>query len=131
MDASQLDKTVGRPVTNIDLVVLNELMGFYPTLQEVASWFNCSPDTIERRVKEEWGMTFKDFREKCAGKTRLLLKRKAITKALEEDNEKMLLYCLRTLTDLDDRAEKVSNQANGVLSLAYTISKFSEEDMKL
>lgn len=94
--ATRIEKT-------IDLDELKNLMTFYPTLQEIASWFDCSPDTIERRVKGNWGVTFKEFRELNSGKTRLLLKRKAISKALEEDNEKMLIYCLRTLTDLNDK----------------------------
>jgi hypothetical protein len=91
------------PEKNIDLDELKDLMTFYPTLEESASWFGCSPDTIERRVKLNWGISFKEFRDLNAGKTRLLLKRKAITKALEEDNEKMLIYCLRAMTNLNDK----------------------------
>ena len=122
----------GRPEIEILVSELKDLMSFYPSLDEVASWFNCSPDTIERRVKDEFGLTFKDFRERNVGKTRLLLKRKAIVKALEEDNEKMLIYCLRTMTDLDDRS-KTENQTqdNGMLRLAYSVSKFTEEEMRL
>jgi hypothetical protein len=82
---------------------LLNLMAFYPTLAETACWFSCSEDSIGRRIKAMGWDTFNDFRNHYAGKTRLLLKRKAISKALEEDNEKMLLYCLRTMTDLDDR----------------------------
>ncbi len=93
---------------NIDLVELKDLMTFYPTLEETASWFNCSPDTIERKIKEEFHQTFSNFRKMNSGKTRLMLKRKAISKALEEDNEKFLIYCLRTMTELDDR-QKMSN----------------------
>lgn len=121
----------GRPEKSIDLAELTKIMSFYPTLDEVASWFLCSSDTVERRVKEEWNLTFKEFREKCAGKTRLLLKRKAISKALEEDNEKMLIYCLRTMTELDDRKEKVVEPDQGMLRLSYTVSQFSDEDLKL
>jgi hypothetical protein len=90
----------------IDLGELQELMKFYPTLEEAADWFNCSPDTIERRIKGTWSLTFAEFRKRFSGKTRLMIKRQAITMALEEKNEKMLLYCLRTMTDLDDREEK-------------------------
>jgi AraC-like DNA-binding protein len=98
----------GRRQYIIDLIELKNLMTFYPTLEETASWFQCSPDTIERRIKEEFSQTFATFRKLHSGKTRLLLKRKAISKALEEDNEKFLIYCLRTMTDLDDR-QKLTN----------------------
>lgn len=100
-------------------------MNFYPTLEETACWFNCSPDTIERRVKEYWCLSFAEFRKRFSGKTRLMLKRKAITKALEEDNEKMLLYCLRTMTDLDDRPKNVNSEdaKEQVIKLCYADSQ--------
>lgn len=104
----------------IDLQDVLELMRFYPTLSEAACWFNCSEDTVERLVREGSGLTFKEFRLKYSGKTRLLLKRTAITQALEEGNDKMLLYCLRTMTDLDDRL-KPENRESGVceIKLSY------------
>ena len=103
---------------------IKDLMTFYPTLEESSSWFNCSPDTIERIVKKETGLTFAEFRHRFSGKTRLMLKRKAIAKALEEDNEKFLLYCLRTMTDIDDRkdlqSDKNSSEVKGI-TLSYRL----------
>ena len=98
---------------------LKELMTFYPTLEETACWFDCSPDTIERRIKTEWNLTFAEFRKRFSGKTRLMIKRKAITMALEENNEKMLLYCLRTMTDLDDRQKNdlVENTKPNIINI--------------
>jgi len=117
---NELNLDFGRPEIQISISELKDLMSFYPTLDETAAWFKCSPDTIERRVKAVWGLTFKEFRNNGTSKTRLLLKRKAISKALEEDNEKMLLYCLRTMTDLDDRAKpEASEQKECVIRLAY------------
>jgi hypothetical protein len=87
----------------ITLVELKSLMAFYPTLEETSCWYDCSPDTIERFIKKETGNSFKEFRQQYSGKTRLLLKRKAISKALEENNDKMLLYCLRAMTDINDK----------------------------
>jgi AraC-like DNA-binding protein len=120
---------MSRPEKEISISELHSLMSFYPTLEEVSAWFNCSPDTIERRIKDEWGMSFRELRNKRAGKTRLLLKRKAITKALEEDNEKMLLYCLRTMTDIDDRAKKSVDENQ--YGLNYTLEFLSEGDLHL
>ena len=102
---------------------LKDLMTFYPTLEETASWFSCSPDTIERAIKKESGLTFAEFRHRFSGKTRLMLKRKAISMALEGDNEKMLLYCLRTMTDLDDRSKPAENNEPVVIKLAYEDSR--------
>lgn len=112
----------GRPKIEIEQSELIELMNFYPTLEETACWFNTSSDTIERRVKNNWNMTFAEFRKRFSGKTRLLIKRKAISMALEENNEKMLLYCLRTMTDLDDRQknEELADSNKNVIRLCYS-----------
>jgi hypothetical protein len=99
---------------------LKDLMTFYPTLEEAACWFECSPDSIERLIKKESDQTFAEFRHRFSGKTRLMLKRKAIAKALEDDNEKMLIYCLRTMTDMDDRAKSEEAKEPVVLRLAYS-----------
>ena len=106
----------------LEIDALIELMTFYPTLEETACWFNCSADTIERKIKFETDKTFKEFRQQYSGKTRLLLKRKAIAKALEEDNEKLLLYCLRAMTDLSDKV--ISNEKSDevkTIRLAYSL----------
>jgi hypothetical protein len=99
---------MSRPEIIIDTKELTELMAFCPSLEETACWFNCSPDTVERRIKSEWGLSFAEFRHQKSGKTRLMLKRKAIRMALEDDNDKMLIYCLRAITDLNDRTSTLS-----------------------
>lgn len=112
---------MGRPRLSIPFEELMELMAFFPTLEESSHWFNCSPDTIERVIRENSGKTFAEFRHQFSGKTRLAIKRKAITKALEENNEKMLLYCLRTMTDLDDRIKSSPEepQKEHIIRLCY------------
>ncbi len=122
MEEKKINVSNGRPQVPVSTEELKDLMQFYPALEEIADWFNCSPDTIERRVREEWNLTFAEFRKRFSGKTRLMMKRKAITMALEESNEKMLLYCLRTMTDLDDRQKPVDLVAKteNIIRLCYS-----------
>jgi len=122
---------IGRPELILNLDELQDLMQFFPTLDETACWFKCSTDTIERRVKNEWKMTFAEFRKSFSGRTRLMLKRKAISKAIEQDNDKMLIYCLRTMTDLVDREKSDNRQQEHLVRLAYTLSTLDEDDLKL
>ncbi len=131
MRKDELRESIGRPEIVLNLEELKDLMQFYPTLDEAACWFKCSTDTIERRVKTEWKMTFAEFRKSFSGKTRLMLKRKAISKALEQDNDKMLIYCLRTMTDLDDREKNDNKHQEQLLRLAYTLDNLDEDDRNL
>lgn len=93
----------GRPVKVIDPEELKSLMGLYPSLEEVAGWFKCSPDTIEREIRKCYEMSFAEFRNRFMSRTKLSLKRVAIEKALS-GNEKMLIHCLRSLGIMDDRS---------------------------
>ena len=100
-----MDFTIGKKKmikTDIDREELKNLMRFYPSLDEVAGWFDVSPDTIERLIKAEWIMSFAEFRSRFNAPTKIALKRIAIEKALS-GNDKMLIHCLRSMTDLNDR----------------------------
>ncbi len=90
---------IGRPEIFIDLNELKELMSFYPSLEECAGWFDASPDTVARAIKQETELTFTEFRDRYMAKTKIALKRLAISKALE-GNEKMLIHCLKSITNL-------------------------------
>lgn len=48
----------GRPKKEIDKDTFEKLCGLQCTKDEIASFFNCSEDTIERFCKKEYGETF-------------------------------------------------------------------------
>jgi len=51
----------GRVKINIDWKLLDGFCQMQCTLWEIACYFNCSEDTIERRVKEQYGVTFAEY----------------------------------------------------------------------
>lgn len=56
---------MGRPRIEIDKRQFENLCGMQCTLAEIASFFNCSDDTIERWCKREYGETFAEvFKQK-------------------------------------------------------------------
>lgn len=85
-----------RPRKEIESEKLASMMRWKPTLADTAAFFKCSEDTIERRIKERWGLTFAEFREQNMVQTRFSLIRTAIDKALGGDNV-MLIFCLKNL----------------------------------
>ena len=50
----------GRPKINIDWKQFEAYCAVQCTLREIADYFNCSEDTIERKVKEHYGCGFAD-----------------------------------------------------------------------
>lgn len=51
----------GRKQIPIDWNQFNKLCALQCTLQEISFFFHCSPDTIERRVKQEHKMSFESY----------------------------------------------------------------------
>lgn len=61
-------KKMGRPQKSIDFKVFEGLCQLQATLVEIASALGVSEDTVERRCKEHYGVTFAEvFRQKRAG----------------------------------------------------------------
>ena len=63
----------GRPKKSIDAEQFSKLCGLQCTEEEIAAFFDCSVDTIERFCKREFGMTFAEIykRKKDYGKISL------------------------------------------------------------
>lgn len=93
---------MGRPRKEIDETQLKALCRLKPTLKDVAAFFDCSEDTIDKRCKELGSETFADFRDKNMVHTRFSLVRKAIQKAESGDNV-MLIFALKNLCQWSDK----------------------------
>lgn len=65
----------GRPRTNINKEQFEKLCGLQCTLKEVASFFNCSEDTIENFCKREYKETFSEVYNKYASIGKISLRR--------------------------------------------------------
>lgn len=94
----------GAQKIEIDLEQLRTFCRLKPSTEDCAAFFKCSIDTIERRVFEGTGLTFKDFREQAMVHTKFDLIRRAIEKAKKGDND-MMKFCLKNLSDWSDRPD--------------------------
>lgn len=98
-------KKMGRPKIELDLHQLKSLMRLTPSLKDTAEFFDVSEDKIEDTIKENWGLTFPEFRDKNAVQSRLGIKRKMMEKALAGDNT-MLIWLSKNLLGMSDRVEQ-------------------------
>lgn len=91
----------GRPRKEIDLEKLKLFMRLNPSKEEASYFFEVSPDTIERRVREAFDLTYEVFREQQMVHTRS----KLITRALDqaERDKIMLIFCLKNLCGWRDK----------------------------
>ena len=100
-------KKVGRPKASIDWNELNKLCGLQCTLKEIAYFFDCSVDTIERRIKSEFNVNFADYYKKHAVEGKISLRRSQFAKAME-GNVPMLIWLGKQYLGQKDKQEQTN-----------------------
>jgi len=75
-------KVMGRPVLKIDWDQFDKLAAIHCTKAEIADFFDISEATLDRRVKEEYGITFEAHRKRKASAGRRSLRRKQYEAAM-------------------------------------------------
>jgi AraC-like DNA-binding protein len=104
----------------IDYEQMKALCRMKPTLKDVAAFFDCSEDTIERRCKEWEGMKFAEFRDKYMVEARFDLIRKALKMA--EKSPAVMIFCLKNLCKWSDNPEGgEDDEKENVIQLRYAL----------
>lgn len=92
------------PRIEIDMGMLTRYMEWKPTLADTAAFFECSEDTIERRIREKTDLSFAAFRDKSMHTTRKKLVDRALDRALS-GSDTMLIFCLKNLCEWADKPQ--------------------------
>ena len=117
---------MGRPRIEIDWNEFDKLCHMQATLVEIANWFGCSEDTVERRVKETFGVTFAEHYRKKAARGKMSLRRKQLEVALS-GNTTMLIWLGKQHLEQKDKVENTNdNTHRGEL----TVTKIDLEERK-
>lgn len=112
---------------HIDLDELAALMRMKPTLEDTAAFFKVSTKKIERVIRENYNLTFVEFRHENMVHTRLDLIREAIRQA-KSGNTAMLIFCLKNVCGWSDKLD-VSNEAVQQFSLKYALSPKVQQEV--
>lgn len=81
---------MGRRPTQIDREDFEKLCGLQCTLAEIADFFSCSEDTVERWCKRTYKENFADIYKKRSGKGKISLRRAQFR--LAEKNASMAIW---------------------------------------
>jgi len=79
-------------------------MRLKPSLDDVAAFFEVNPRTIERYIRDNFNLTFVEFRTQNMVHTRHALVRRALDQALS-GNTAMLIFCLKNMCGWADKFE--------------------------
>jgi hypothetical protein len=112
----------GKKQIDLDWSKLEGMLLFDATIHVCAKELGCSHDTLERRIKEKYGETFAEHKEKILEHTVLKLKTKMINKALGGDNT-CLIFCLKNLGKWADKVEHGFDKDKKTILLKYNLDE--------
>lgn len=102
----------------VNYEVLDALLQHKITKKFCADYIGISEDTLERRLREDFDMTFKEYHALKMENTSYKLQQQAIKMALK-GNAVMMIFCLKNLAGWKDKAEEESSDSVKVTILDH------------
>jgi IS30 family transposase len=100
----------GRPRKEISRSEFEKLCKLQCTQQEIADWFDCSPDTIERWCLREYNEKFAEVFAKNRGKGKISLRR--MQWQLAEKSPAMAIFLGKNHLGQTDKVEQTVNDVS-------------------
>lgn len=94
----------GRPAIVFDWKTLNAVLKFGANKKDAAEVLECSVDTIERRIKEKYNMTFTQYKKQKMAYMRMRILNKQYEVAMN-GNVSMLIWLGKQHCDQTDKRE--------------------------
>jgi len=107
---------------NINYEVLDALLQHKITKKFCAEYLGVSEDTLERRLREDFDMTFKEYHALKLQNTSYKLQQQAIKMALK-GNAVMMIFCLKNLSGWSDKSESE-------LKIKSNVEALSDDELK-
>ena len=114
------DPEGGRPRVEIDIDQLRNMVRIQCTAEECAGVFECSVDTLDRRLKEEGYGGFADFYKKHSDEGKASLRR-AQWKAAQDGNPTMLVWLGKQMLGQRDKQDVDHTSSDGSMKTNITI----------
>ena len=70
------DKKAGRPVKVMDWKIIDAVLQYGATVSDCSTFCEMSEDSVQKRIKEKFGVTFTQYRASKMGKSKLKLRQK-------------------------------------------------------
>lgn len=115
----------GRHKIIIDFKELERLCHIQCTEEEIAEWFHCSVDTIERRIKEKTNGSFAEFFAKHRTQGKIALRRNLFR--LSEKHPSMAIFLAKNWLGMKDTQELVG-AGGGPVNVHITVSSKEDKD---
>lgn len=96
----------GRPRIELDWDEIAKLAAMMCTQEEIASWFNCTIETLRLRCQEKFGISFLEYLRQKHETGRASLRRSQFLKATKGDNPTMMIWLGKQYLGQSDKVEQ-------------------------
>lgn len=123
-------KKIGRPKSVFNERELIYLCAIQCTLKEVAGFFQVTEDTLRRRIKKEYAMSWEEFYELNSQGAKVALRRRQIRAAMDGDTQ-MLKFLGKNLLGQKDKVDFDGEvKVNSWVDLVNNLEKEENEKNK-
>ena len=119
-----MGKEGGRPIKEIDWKLLDSVLQFGAKLMDCSDILEASDDTIQKRIREQFGITFSEYRERRMSKMRMRLLQKQYDVAMQ-GNVALLIWLGKQHLGQTDKQE--INQKTEIKTVEQFIREKSKE----
>ena len=110
--AKKSKEPTGLHKIDIDWAEFEKLCSFQCTAEEIAHWFKCSVDTIERRVAERYNTTYADIRVQKQSLGKVSLRRSLFQLGLRGNLGALIWLSKQHLGFADKMEQKLETKEN-------------------
>ena len=103
-----MTNSVGRPKKELDWKVLDAILQFGATLIDCSEMLSLSDDTIQNRIKKQYGITFSEYRHRKMSKMRVKLLQKQFDVAMS-GNVALLIWLGKQHLGQSDKMDTIEN----------------------
>jgi len=105
--------TMGAPRKEIDYVELEKLVEMQATEVEIASFFDVTDKTLNARIKEQYNMTFSEYKTLKGGKGKISL-RQMMWQSAKKGNTNMQIFLSKNMLGMADKQEIKTDEKKSV-----------------
>lgn len=104
---------MARPKKEIDFNELDKLCHIQCTAEEIAAWFECTVETIEARIRENFGIGFLEYYAEKRGIGKISLRRRQFQKAMDGCSTMLIWTGKQYLNQKDKQEIEQDIKSNG------------------
>lgn len=107
---------MARPRIEINWEEFDKLCGMLCTQEEIAAWFQCSVDTIDKALHREKDMGFTEYFKMKSAMGKMSLRRTQFELAVKDKHPTMLIWLGKQHLGQTDKQEVDSKSSDGTMS---------------